>query len=149
MAYETVLDLVERGMVTSHASLSVGYGTDVDDDGHVRRFGRHASASRRLPEATNSFERLMAFLDDLYAEIVDRRKPIRRLSLAFGDLEPEASVAGSLFADHEAEDAERARQEAVLAIRERFGKGALLQGTSLKDKATGFERATQVGGHHA
>ena len=40
-------------------------------------------------------------------------------------------------------------QQAVLAVKGRFGKNALLRGTSLKEKATARERNEQIGGHHA
>ena len=38
-------------------------------------------------------------------------------------------------------------QEAVLAVKEKFGKNALLKGTSYRDKATARERIEMVGGH--
>ena len=48
-----------------------------------------------------------------------------------------------------AEQAERDLAEAVLAVRGRYGKNALLRGTSYREGATGRERNEQVGGHHA
>ena len=54
-----------------------------------------------------------------------------------------------ILADAEAEAEERRLQQAVLAVKGRFGKNALLRGTSLKEKATVRERNEQIGGHHA
>lgn len=142
MVDETVLELVEKRVVTSHASLYVGYAKDEGVIGH-------ASASRKLGFSTNSFDRLLDVLDDLFCEIVDPQRPIRRMNLAFGNLQPEACATRDLFSDPESEGEERARQDALIAIRRRFGKDAVVRGTSLKDKARGIERAHQVGGHHA
>ena len=49
----------------------------------------------------------------------------------------------------EAEDAERRLQEAVIAVKGKFGKNALLKAMSLTEKATARERNEQIGGHHA
>ena len=44
---------------------------------------------------------------------------------------------------------ERKRQKAVLALREKYGKNAVLKATSLEDGATARERNNQIGGHKA
>ena len=52
-----------------------------------------------------------------------------------------------------ARDAERQRerkqQQAVLAIKEKYGKNAILKGMNLEEGATQRERNKQVGGHRA
>lgn len=153
MVDETVLDLVDKGLVTSHVSLHVGYraedAAEVREMAKIHRHaGGHASASKKLPVKTNSFEKLLRELDELYCERVDRGAAIRRLNIAFGHLEPEEYATYDLFSDVEAEDEEHARAEAINAIKHRFGKDAVMRGTSYKEKARGLERAHQVGGHH-
>lgn len=189
MVDATVLDLVEKGLVTDHVSLVVGYargaaGKSARDGGLTRaganadasagadvagsaaaasapmfvgehgarpagsRFGAHASAGRKLPERTNSLAKLSAYVDALYDEIVDPAKMVRRVNLAFGGLMPEEFATCDLFTDSEAEAEERRRQEAILAVKRKFGKNALFKGVSLRDKATGRERNEMVGGHH-
>ncbi len=142
MVDEAVLDLVDKRVVTGHMSLHVGYAAQPGASGH-------ANASRKLSCLTSSFEALMELMDGLYAETVDPSRAVRRINIAFGALEPEGFATCDLFTDMEALAAEHRRQEAVLAIRERFGKGAVMKGISLKEKARGRERAHQVGGHHA
>ena len=44
---------------------------------------------------------------------------------------------------------ERKLQEAMLDIRKRFGKNAVLKGMNLEEGATARERNTQIGGHKA
>lgn len=146
MTDEAVLDLVDKHVVTSHVSLHVGYGktNGSDEEGF-----QHAGATRKLDFQTNSFERLMGILDEMYCERVDPKRTVRRLNLAFGNLQPEEAATYDLFTNVEAEEEERARQEALVAIRHRFGKDAVMRGTSYREGARGIERAHQVGGHHA
>ena len=65
-----------------------------------------------------------------------------------------------LFTDHaavqaekEAKEAELARerklQETMLGIKSKFGKNAILKGTSLMDGATAADRNGRIGGHKA
>ena len=44
---------------------------------------------------------------------------------------------------------ERKRQEALLAIRKKFGKNAILKGMDLQEGATTQQRNAQIGGHKA
>lgn len=140
MVDESVLDLVDKGVVTNHISLHVGYSKDVEGPSHT-------NVSQKLPISTNSFDRLMEFMDEMYCDNVCRDLPIRRMNVAFGNLEPEESVAYDLFASADSLEEERARQDALIAIRHKFGKDAVMRGTSYRDKARGLERAHQVGGH--
>ena len=146
MTDEAVLDLVDKHVVTSHVSLHVGYGktNGSDEEGF-----QHAGGSRKLDFHTNSFERLMGILDEMYRQRVDPNRTVRRINIAFGNLQPEEAVTYDLFADVEAEEEERACQEALVAIRNRFGKDAVMRGTSYREGVRGIERAHQVGGHHA
>ena len=167
MVDETALDLVDKRLVTSHLSLYVGYRKDTDASTAVqdecdatsneskngnesgKRSSNHTSVSQKLTFATNSFSKLLQLFDRLFCEKVDPHRPIRRINLACGNLEPEEYATYSLFDDVAAEEEERARQDALLEIKHRFGKDAVMRGTSYKEKARGIERAHQVGGHHA
>ena len=172
MVDASALELVDRHEVCGHISLSVGYewereGADVSGStgggraGDVfvgehgtRRLGRgrgggHGGGSRKLPFRTNSYHKLMAAFDGLWDETIDRARRVRRLSIGLGNLMPEEFATVDLFTDVEAEERERNLQKAVLAVKGKFGKNALLRGTSLTEKATGRERNEQVGGHHA
>ena len=66
----------------------------------------------------------------------------------------------SLFVDYDkkeqeakekaAKDAkEKALQKATLEIQKKFGKTAIVRGTSYEEGATGLDRARQIGGHKA
>ena len=158
----SVLELVERGQVTNHISLSVGYAAgaggattgDVFVGEHGKRrlgpkgYGR-AGGSRKLAGFTNSYRKLMAAFDELWNERVSKDVPIRRMSVGLGNLVPEEFATIDLFTDVAADEREHDLQRAVLAVKGKFGKNALLRGMSLTEKATARERNEQVGGHHA
>lgn len=170
----SVLELVERGQVTNHISLSVGYaagaGGAATGDGPAspsranpgdvfvgehgtRRLGPkgygHAGGSRKLAGFTNSYRKLMAAFDELWSERVSKDVPIRRMIVGLGNLVPEEFATIDLFTDVAADEREHDLQRAVLAVKGKFGKNALLRGMSLTEKATARERNEQVGGHHA
>ena len=170
----SVLELVERGQVANHISLSVGYaagaGGATMGDGPAspsranpsdvfvgehgkRRLGPkgygHAGGSRKLAGFTNSYRKLMAAFDELWRERVSKDVPIRRMSVGLGNLVPEEFATIDLFTDVAADEREHDLQRAVLAVKGKFGKNALLRGMSLTEKATARERNEQVGGHHA
>ena len=54
-----------------------------------------------------------------------------------------------LFGDPAADERERSRQEAILSIRKKFGKNAILKGMNFEEGATAVERNKQIGGHKA
>lgn len=114
-----------------------------------RRSGERAGGSRKLPFRTNSYRKLMGAFDALWDESIDRTRLIRRISVGLGNLMPEEFATVDLFTDTAAEGREHDLQQAVLAVKGKFGKNALLRGTSLTEKATARERNEQVGGHHA
>ncbi|WP_418722549.1 DNA repair protein [Enorma sp.] len=114
-----------------------------------RRSGERAGGSRKLPFRTNSYRKLMGAFDALWDESIDRTRLIRRISVGLGNLMPDEFATVDLFTDTAAEGREHDLQQAVLAVKGKFGKNALLRGTSLTEKATARERNEQVGGHHA
>lgn len=164
MVDASVLDLLSQGAVARRIALHLGYTREengVRDHGSIfqRERGKQLAKGefgaegvgieRKLPHPTNSFKQLISHFEELFDEIVDEQRAVRRVSIGFCDLAMECSVAPSLFADLEGETAERKVQDAVLAVKSRFGKNSLLKGVSLKKKATAKERNNQIGGHRA
>lgn len=149
MIDESVLEIVEHGRVVSRISLSVGYARGEGAHGARDLAYPHTAASRVLGQRTDSRRVLMERFDELFGQNVRRNVPIRRIVIGLGDLVDEAYRTRTLFDDEEADEKERNLQEAIVDVRHRFGKNALLKATSLKDKATAIERNSQIGGHRA
>ena len=138
MTDELVLELVDGGFSCSGVSVSVGYADK-----------RRSGAQRAIEPRTSSFKAIWAAVEELFGEVVWEGRPIRRLSIALSGVAPEEFEQLSLFGDERADETERREAEAVLAVKGRFGKNALLRASSLTEKATARERNEQVGGHHA
>ncbi len=115
----------------------------------ARQAYAHAGKQRNLGERTNSRKKLLAYFEQLFVECVDPKRPIKRMSIGFGDLLPEEFATLDLFTDVEAEAREHDLQRAIIDVKGRYGKNALVMGRSLRTEATGRERNEQVGGHHA
>ena len=171
MADGLSLALVERGMVTGQLTVTVGYdreslagNTDyrgpVTVDHYGRRVPKQAHGTVNLPRKTASTRLITQAVMALYTEITDPSLLIRRLTIGCGLIPEEAAVEAcpqlDLFTDiaaQQREDAalarEKQRQKAMLAIKRRFGKNAILRGMDLEEGATTLARNSQIGGHRA
>jgi DNA polymerase V len=104
----------------------------------------------------------------LYDRIVDHDLLIRRLNITTNNIigetvaqsKSKVPVQLDLFTDYDAlaideekrnaeRDKERKMQEAIIAIKHKFGKNAILKGTSFSEGATARDRNNQIGGHKA
>ena len=90
----------------------------------------------------------MPLMIELFERVVDRDKLVHGVMLGFNDVIPEGEATQlSMFGDEEGEAEERSRQEAILDVKRKFGRNALLKGIDLMPQATQQERNRQIGGH--
>ena len=142
------------------------YRGPVVRDHYGRLIPRHAHGTANLDRFTSSTKAVMKAVTDLYDRIADPDLFIRRVNIAAvglireEDIPEEAPVQLDLFTDDAAaekekeelklrEGKEKRLQQAMLDIRDRFGKNALLKGTNYQEGATMIERNQQIGGHKA
>ena len=99
----------------------------------------------------------------LFDRIIDPSLLVRRINLTAANVRPEVAAERNscfeqldLFADVQQRETERIalerekrRQQAVLKIKKRFGKNAIVKGMNLEDGATAMDRNRQIGGHKA
>lgn len=179
MADALALDLVDKRLVTDQLVLTVGYESlagqqqsagyqgVVTTDRYGRKIPKHAHGTENLSGHTSSANDLMDAVSKLYDRIVDPALLIRRLSISANHLLDEDAAQQQetveqldLFTDYDAkaerqeEDAaaharERKIQEAMLDIKRRYGKNAILKGLNFEEGATGKERNQQIGGHQS
>lgn len=179
MCDSLVLDLVEKGLVTDLITLTVGYDRSSlikhggAYDGEVARdyLGREilpgAHGSVRLQGRTSSTSEIMRAVRELFERITDRTLLIRRITVCAAAVYPECeresenkSVQLDIFTDPSAlartervrellYEKEKRRQRALISIKRRFGKNAILRGMNFEDGATARERNAQIGGHRA
>lgn len=135
------LDLMDRGLVTESVTLVIGYSYGAGRES--------ARGTRSMTICTNSYRRILPYVMELYDCIVDKTLPIRRLSLIFNQVLDEAYEQYDLFTNPIEVERDRKLQKAVLEIKKKFGKNALVRGMDLQKAGTAMERNRQIGGHRS
>ncbi len=173
-----VLDLVNKHLKTDRLVLTVGYdveniqeGKDYNGEITVDRYGRkipkHAHGTENLPCYSSSTKLILEAMTRLYDRIVDRKLLIRRINVVACRVLPENKIKEEtvseqldLFTDYEerARNEEKERlmlekekriQRALIDIKQKHGKNAILKGMNFEEGATAKERNAQIGGHKA
>ena len=139
MADLLCLDLLDKNLITDSITLHIGYTNTVN------MAPAHGTAA--LPVETNADIIIIPELVKLYERIVDPYVPIRRLNITCNRVMDEAYHQYNLFADADELERNRKVQTAVLDIKKKFGKNAILKGMNLQESATTMERNRQIGGH--
>lgn len=144
------------------------YHGPVVTDRYGRQIPKHAHGSIKLDTYTSSTKKIMCATTELFDSIVDKGLLVRRLNITANHVVSEAEAAkenGSgeqleLFTDpaalekereHEQAELEQEKkmQHALLDIKKKFGKNAILKAMNLEEGATAKDRNEQIGGHRA
>ena len=152
----------------TNPDLKAKYFGPVTTDYYGRQVPKHAHGMANLDVPTSSGKLIMQAVRDLYAKIVNPNLLVRRINLTVNHVISEEVAATlpkpaeqlDLFADYDdqarrAEEKagdlakERKVQEALLDIKAKFGKNAILKGLNFEEGATAKERNQQIGGHKA
>ena len=133
------LDLVSENLVTKSITLHIGYSNQL----HMKP--AHGTVS--LDTESNADMEINPAFSKLYQQIVNSNYPIRRVNISFNNVVDEAFKQYSFFTDSEALEKNNKMQKAVIELKQKFGKNAVLKGMNLQEKATTMERNHQIGGH--
>ena len=173
-----VLDLVEKGLVTDQIVLTIGYDIDnltdstkevyegeITIDYYGRKVPKHAHGTCNLTKKTSSTKLIMKEVMDLYDRIVNPKLYVRRVTITANHvmsetlaLEENSYKQMNLFSNYDDVienenrkelEREKKMQKAVLSIKQKYGKNAILKGMNLQEGATTIERNNQIGGHKA
>lgn len=146
---------------------SQAYKGSVTTDHYGRKIPKPAHGTGNLGKYTSSTREILQAVSELYDRIVDPDLLVRRLNIVANHVIDEVSVPPEpaaeqldLFTDYEARDRQQAedaatlerekrQQQAVLFIKKKFGKNAILKGMNLEEGATAKDRNAQIGGHKA
>ena len=145
-----------------------GYHGEITTDFYGRKVPKHAHGTANLSSRTSSSRRISKAVVELFDRIVNPDLLVRRLTLTTNhvlrvhdeDKKKHEPQQLDLFADYEIQERQRreeelelqrehSMQETLVAIKKRFGKNAILKGTSYLDGATAKDRNEQIGGHKA
>jgi len=143
------------------------YSGEITTDYYGRKVPKHAHGTANLGRMTSSTKVITDAVLSLYDRIVNPDLLVRRITIVANRLTQEEDAYEkqsyeqlTLFTDYEALQKEREEenealakerrlQEAMLAVKKRYGKNAMLKGMNLQEGATTIERNNQIGGHRA
>lgn len=172
------LDLVSKRLVTNQVVLTIGYDRenvdnkdinyqgDISIDHYGRKTPKHAHGTINLKDFTSSTTELMSAIDILFTRITNPALLIRRITIGVSviredqvkKIKPYEQL--DLFTDYnqleiyedkikEQRNKEKNLQKAILNIKAKYGKNAVLKGMNLEEDATAKDRNDQIGGHKA
>ena len=166
------MDLFGRGLVADQMVLTVCYDINnmhggqytgqTESDAYGRTIPKKAHGSINLGSFTSSTMIITEAVMKLFDDIVDRELLVRRMYVVANHVKSAGEVEGKqyeqldMFTDDQTRsvndeklEREKRRQKAMLEIREKYGKNAILKGFNFEDGATAIERNSQIGGHKA
>ena len=149
------------------SSLRKNYHGEITTDRYGRKIPKHAHGTTNLKSYTSSTKQIVEAVLKLYDNIVDPNLLVRRITVVANHVLPETDVKKEtafeqmdLFTDYDAlaakqeqekkeQEKEKKVQQAMLDIKKKFGKNAILKGMNLEEGATARDRNNQIGGHRA
>ncbi len=175
MAELLSLDLVKKDLITSKLVLEIGYDVcnlskskishfyegEIKLDRYGRKVPKHAHGTINIDHKTSSTKIITSKFMELYDEIINRNLFVRRITLSACDVVNEEDYKNILtyeqmdmFIDYkllakqrQKELEEKSLQKAVLNIKAKYGKNAILKGMNFEESGTTIERNGQIGGH--
>lgn len=143
------------------------YKGEITTDSYGRKIPKHAHGTINIGKHTSSTMEIMESVLKLYTKITDKKLLIRRINVVANHVISEDKISKEddyeqldLFTDYEKIQQEKKKKEkelekekklqtAMLDIKKKFGKNAILKGTNFEEGATGIQRNEQIGGHKA
>jgi DNA polymerase V len=142
------------------------YDGEITTDFYGRPVPKHAHGTINIDHKTSSTKIITDKILELYDRIIDFRLFVRRINICANKVVNEDTVEDNtptiqqfdLFTDYESinkkikeerkkEIKERELQHAMLDIKKKYGKNAILKGMNLEEAATTIQRNEGVGGH--
>lgn len=164
---QVVLELGYDIECLTNPAIRSKYKGEITTDHYGREVPKHAHGTANLDRKTSSTKLIMNAVMELYDRVVDPNLLARRMSVTACRVVDSASVQDknepeqlSLFVDYSEEmkqkeiektelEREKSMQQAMLKIKKKYGKNAILKGMNLEEGATTIERNGQIGGHKA
>lgn len=168
------LDLVRKNLVTNQIVLEIGYDIDnlkdsyisstykgeITEDRYGRKIPKHAHGTKNIDHYTASTKVITEAVSELYDEIINKNLLVRRMNITANKLKKENEVINDEFTqinffvnqkeidkNREKEKSEKKIQKAMLEIKDKYGKNAIIKGMNLEEGGTTIERNKQIGGH--
>ena len=152
--------LTEKNLAADSVTLEIGYDRENMESGGYRgptqtdRYGRTipkaARGTVRFDAPTNLGSTVITESVKLFVRITDPALTVRRVTLSANRVAPDEGIYQvDLFTDTRKLEKEKKLQQAMLDIKNKFGKNAVLKASSFEEGATMRQRNEQIGGHSA
>ena len=144
----------------------MNYNGEVTIDRYGRAIPKHAHGTINLNEYTSSTKEIVRAIIELFEKIVNEKLLTRRIYISANNLISKDSVIEEknnfeqidLFTNYkkinkekevkkEKEIKEDKIQKAMLEIKGKYGKNAIIKGMNLEKGGTTIDRNSQIGGH--
>lgn len=152
-----------------NSSISKNYKGEITIDRYGRKIPKHAHGTVNIDHKTSSTKIIMEAVMNLYEKIMNKNLLVRRINITANNIVSEKENENNnkknyeqlnLFINYEEEDKKRAEnkkheesekniQKAMLDIKKKYGKNAIIKGMNLQKEGTTIARNNQVGGHRA
>lgn len=177
MADQLALDLVEKQLVGNQVVINIGYDSEslinsnykgpIAINYYGKQVPKEAHGSKNLAHYTSSSDKIVSAAAELYDEVVKKDLLLRHINVTvthvipIGQIPQEPSFEQmDFFTDYsererkrwlelETERMEHNKQIAILDIKQRYGKNAILRAVDFMEDATAITRNNQIGGHKA
>ena len=168
MVDNLILSLIDKNLYTNKISLTINYDSDnlnnnyigeIKKDYYGRNVPKEAHGTIDINHYTCSSKIINEKVETLYKKIMKSNLLSRRITIAFLNVLTfdevkkkevrQLDLFSNIEIDTKEEDKDKDVSIAVLKIKKKYGKNALLKGINLMDSATGKERNEEIGGHHA
>lgn len=152
MADSLCLDLGARGLATGNIGMYLWYASREEfhrqeESGSAASLSSSGSYSFDPP--SNSPYEIIRHVQKLYEKTAHRNGLLRGVNLSFGKLLDEEYIKYDLFTDPEKIEKQKRLNQAVVSIKEKYGKNSIIKAMSLEEGASQIERNSQIGGHKA
>ncbi len=170
-----VLEIVDKHLVTNQLVLTIGYDVEnlnnssinklyngeITLDRYGRKIPKHAHGTINLEGRTSSTKVILEAVEKLYERIINKDLLVRRVNVVANNLVDESEIDKeaeneqiSLFVNYKEEEEKKIEREkennlqhAIIDIKKKYGKNAVLKGMNLEKDGTTIERNSQIGGH--
>lgn len=167
MADNLTLEMMQKGLFTNQVGLTIiydiknlkinSYNGETEKDFYGRTIPKKSNSTQNIQKYTASVKLITKNILELFDKIVNRDLLIRKIYISLNHVVfnvPEQKYQQlDMFKDYtnEDQDEEKARrlQAAEIAIRQKYGKNAILKAISLEEGATAIKRNQEIGGHKA
>ena len=148
------------------SSINNSYNGEITTDRYGRQIPKHAHGTINLDERTSSTKVIMEKMEELYERIINKNLLVRRIYVIANNVVNEDEYEKnspnheqiSLFIDYEKQKEEKLQkakdrkeennlQHAILDIKKKYGKNAIIKGMNLEKDGTTIQRNAQIGGH--